>query len=237
MNGKPVNPEGLLPHFNQPVWRNSYYEGTFEHRVWRPFMGGKLRGAKRRIGAIMKSARELERRTRRERQSERPGVRNGLLGQIGLDVLDALYNKFLDYRTGRMDPAIGTIAEAVGHSYAAVHAALIRLKAAGFLQWIRRSRPTDNKGSSGPQVEQVTNAYVPLLPDKIEKMVQHLLGRAPLPDDAQWHGEEQKRQWQAMLDSLSAAEFVNATVKATGLLGDTLKNLALAIDRRESLRG
>lgn len=237
MNGKPVNTEGLLPHFSQPVWRNSYYEGSFEHRVWRPFADGKLRGAKRRIGAILKSAREIERRTRRERQSQRPGVRNGLLGQIGLDVLEVLYNRFLDYRTGRMDPAIGTIAEAVGHSYAAVHAALIRLKAAGFLQWIRRSRPTDNKGSAGPQVEQVSNAYIPMLPDKVEKMVRHLLRRAPLPEDVRWHGEEQQRQWQTILDSVSATEFVDATVNATGLIGETLKNIARAIDERESLRG
>ena len=49
----------------QPVWRNSYYKGQIEDRIWRPFMGGNVRGAKRRIGAILKAARELEQRTRR----------------------------------------------------------------------------------------------------------------------------------------------------------------------------
>ena len=52
----------------EPVWRNSYYEGQIEGRIWRPFAGGKVRGAKRRIGAVLKSARELERRTRRQRK-------------------------------------------------------------------------------------------------------------------------------------------------------------------------
>src|SRR3546814_3091837 len=81
----------------QPVWRNSYYEGQIEDRLWRPFAGGNRRGAKRRIGAILKSARELERRTRRERQKVQPGTRNGILGQIGLDDLEARQSTRLNY--------------------------------------------------------------------------------------------------------------------------------------------
>ena len=195
----------------QPVWRNSYYEGQIEDRLWRPFAGGNMRGAKRRIGAILKSAREMERRTRRERQKAQPGTRNGMIGQIGLDVLEALYTRFLDFKTGRLEPAIATIADAVGHSYAAVHAALRRLRSAGFLHWIRRSRPTDNKDVAGPQVEQITNAYAMLLPKKLEDMVRHLLGRSPMPEDARWRKEQQAKEWQDMLAGVSASDFLNAT--------------------------
>jgi hypothetical protein len=226
----------------QPVWRNSYYEGQIEDRLWRPFEGGNRRGAKRRIGAILKSARELERRTRRERQKVHPGTRNGILGQIGLDVLEVLYNRFLDYRTGRLEPAIATIADAVGHSYAAVHTALQRLRRAGFIHWIRRSRPTENAGVAGPQVEQITNAYAMLVPKAIEGMLRHLLGKSPIPDDERWRREQQAKEWNEMLSSLSAVEFLNTTWDGDQLAGETLARIAALIDardeqERESSRG
>lgn len=107
----------------QPVWRNSYTQGQIESRIWRPIADGTKRGARRRIGAILKCARELERKTRRERQRTHPGCRNGVLGQIGLDVLEALYLRFVDFKEGTLEPAIATIADAVGHS--AWHRAMI----------------------------------------------------------------------------------------------------------------
>ncbi|HKT85299.1 MAG TPA: hypothetical protein VJQ77_04340 [Novosphingobium sp.] len=217
----------------QPVWRNSYYEGTIEDRIFRPFLGGNLRSAKRHIGAILNSAKELERRTRRERQTKVPGCRNGILGQVGLDVLDALYNRFLDYRTGRLEPAIATIAEAVGHSYSAVHAALQRLRQTGFLHWVRRSRPTDNRGIAGPQVEQIPNAYALLLPKAIEHMVKHLIGKSPVPADERWRREEHAREWNRMLASVSAVEFLETTWDGDRLAGETLRRIAAAIDARE----
>lgn len=220
-----------------PVWRNSYTEGQIESRIWRPIADGTKRGARRRIGAILKSARELERRTRRERQRAHPGCRNGVLGQIGLDVLEALYTRFVDFRTGQLDPAIATIAETIGHSYAAVHAALRRLRAAGFLHWIRRSRPTDRKGEAGPQVEQITNAYALLVPKSIEGMIKHLLGRAPVPADARWHREQHDAEWRKMLDGLSAQELIRDTWSGDNLAGETLARIARLLDQqRESSR-
>ncbi|HMO74594.1 MAG TPA: replication protein A [Sphingopyxis sp.] len=225
------------PRTGQPVWRNSYYKGQIEDRIWRPFMGGNVRGAKRRIGAILKSARELERRTRRERQRETPGVRNGLVGQIGLAVLEVLYNRYLDYRTGRLDPAITTIAEAVGHSYAAVHAALRRLRSAGFLHWVRRSEPIEDAAGAGPQVKQISNAYALLLPKPLERMVRHLLGSAPLPDDADWAREQHAKDWQAMLDGMSSAEFHAATWAGDELAGETLARIAALLDKERESSG
>lgn len=216
----------------EPVWRNSYYEGQIEGRIWRPFEGGNRRGAKRRIGAVLKSARELEKRTRLQRQAELPGARNGVLGQIALDVLDALYNRFLDYRTGRLDPSVATISAAVGHSYDAVHRALKKLRAHGFLHWVRRSRPTDNEGA-GPQVEQISNAYVLLVPSIIKKMVTHLLGRPPLPDDERQRRDQHRRDWQEMLNSLTASEYLEVTWDGDTTAGETLARIAAAIDARD----
>lgn len=218
---------------NAPVWRNSYYEGTIEDRIFRPFMGGQVRHAKRMAGAILKSARDLERKTRRERQEKKPGTRNGILGQVGLDVLDVLYNRFLDYRTGRLDPSIEGIATAVGHSYSAVHAALMRLRQCGFLHWVRRSRPTDNRGQAGPQVEQIPNAYALLIPKAIEGLVKLMFGKAPVPDDARWRKEESRKEWEAMLSSVPAVEAHETTWDGDRLTGETLKRIAAAIDARE----
>jgi hypothetical protein len=221
----------------QPVWRNSYYKGQIEDRIWRPFMGGNTRGAKRRIGAILKSAHELERRTRRQRQRENAGVRNGVLGHIGLAVLEVLYQRYLDYKTGRLDPAIATIAEAIGHSYAAVHAALRRLRAAGFLHWVRRSEPVEDADGAGPQVKQVSNAYALLLPKAMEHAVAALMGRAPTPDDADWAREQREKEWKATLDAMSASDFHAATWNGDQLAGETLARIAALLDQeRESSR-
>lgn len=220
---------------NAPVWRNSYYEGQIEHQIWRPIADGKKRGAKRHIGAVMKSARALERRTRRERQKVHPGTRNGVLGQIGLDVLEALY-ELVEFATGRLDPAVATISDIVGHSYAAVHAALRRLRAAGFLQWVRRSRPKENPDPFGPQVEQISNAYCLLVPEKIAHLVGWLLGKAPVPDDAAWQADDRKRQWQEMLNTLNHSEFLRDTWSGNELAGETLKRIAALLDKRESSR-
>lgn len=221
------------------VWRNSYYVGQIEHRIWRPFKGnGGTRGVKRWIGAMLQCAREFEKSTRRSRQKNNPGVRNGAIGEIGLAVLETLYQRFLDYKSGQLDPAITTIAEAVGHSYAAVHAALRRLRDAGFLQWVRRSEPIEDADPAGPQVRQVSNAYVAwLLPPIIERMMRNRLGKAPAPDDATWAAEQRAKEWQAMLDEMSSAEFHATTWTGDKLAGETLARIAALLDKeRESSR-
>lgn len=220
----------------EKVWRNSYTENTIERHIWRPLADGTRRGAKRHIGAVLKSARLFERRSRRERQLVHPGTRNGALGQIGLDVLEALY-EWVDFKTGRLDPAIATIAAKVGHSYAAVHAALRRLRAAGFLHWVRRSRPTENAGEAGPQVEQISNAYCLLVPDKIARVVEIIIGKSPIPDDANLIAQTRDEQIQYVLDQMTCSDYHEATWSGSNLAGEKLKNIAALIDRkRESSR-
>ena len=222
------------PRTGQPVWRNSYYENTFEHRMWRPFAGGKRRGAKRRIGALLKSVRATELRTRRERQASHRGTRNGFLGPVAIAVLESLYNDFLDYATGRLDPAIATIAAKVGHSYSAVHRALVVLRNKGFIQWIRRSRPLDCKGEARPQVEQITSAYVLLIPPEFDRLIAHKLGEGPIPADEHWRRDERKREWEAMLAGMSASAFHRDHWQGDRLAGEALARIARMLDERES---
>lgn len=216
----------------QPVWRNSYYEGQIEKRLWRPVADGTRRGGRRYAGAVLKSAKELERKTLRARQKLSPGCRNGALGHVAIEVLEALYLNFVDYRTGQLEPAVATIAQAIGRSYSAVHAALKRLRNARFLHWIRRSKPVEN--AVGPQVEQISNAYALDVPPEIATMVRQLMGRSPLPDDAKWERERRKAEWDAMVEALSAEKYLRDICPVDGRMGETLKSIAFLLDRRES---
>jgi hypothetical protein len=212
----------------QPVRRNSYHAGEREHLVWRPIADGKNRGARRWIGAVMRAARRFE------RESMDPSRRNGALGHIGLEVLEELF-RLVDYRTGRLDPAIATIAANIKRSCKAVHAALKRLAAAGFLKWVRRTEPTDREGEFGPQVRQISNAYGFALPEKVAVMVRQLLGNAPPPDDAIWQREEHAAETAAMLASVTATEAFDASIDVGGELGDALRSLAGAFDNANYL--
>jgi len=154
----------------QPVRRNSYNVGEREDRFYKPI-------PKSEIFARMTAAKSYN-RTHKE-----PGKRNGPLGHIGIEILEALY-AMVCRRTGRLDPAIATICERVKRAPSAVCKALAALKQHGFIDWIRRTEPVDNPGR-GPQVRQISNAYRLDLPAKARALVARMRGKAPVPvDDA-----------------------------------------------------
>ncbi|MCW3837787.1 helix-turn-helix domain-containing protein [Sphingomonas canadensis] len=213
------------PHITgQPVRANSYRVGDREHRVWRPIADGTTRRARRRIGAVLRAARRFE------QESMERSRRNGALGHIGLEVLEALYS-FADYKTGRCDPSVDTIAAKIKRSYKAVRQALERLRAAGFVEWIRRCVSTGNEGQAGPQVQQTSNAYGFLVPPRVEVMVRQLLGNAPPPEDAIWQRNEHAAQTEAMLASLPLGEQGSARISDPGLAA-AVDALGAALDRR-----
>lgn len=219
----------------QPVWRNSYYEGI-EERIWRPFADGTVRGGKRLAGALVAAARRIERQTRSERKKATPGTKRGVLGQTGIDVLEALL-EIVDFATGRLEPAIATIAERTGYCYSAVHAALCRLREHGFLHWVRRSKPVENPQPGGQQVEQITNAYLLLVPEKLQGIVEIICGKAPLPGDEEWRRTQRKRQVEAMLAGLDPQEFLRATWHGDPLAGETLKRIASLLEPKWKAKG
>lgn len=224
---------GDSPRSGQPVWRNSYYEGQCEHRIWRRYGDGTARTGKRLHSLILKSARRFERETRRTRQQETAMRRRGLLGDVGLEVLDYLWS-LVDFMTGRLEPAIETIAQETGRSYSAVHRALKDLRMRGYLQWERRSKPIEKPVPGGPLVEQISNAYVLLIPEGIRRYVSMMFGKAPTPDCVAWDSEQRKAEFDRMLSQLSAREFQRATWDGDPRMGETLANIARMIDHRES---
>lgn len=222
-------------HSGQPVWRNSYYKGQFEPRLWnRPIADGTLRGAKRHIGAVLRAAKEMERRSLRDRRKLQPGCKNGKLGHVGLEVLEILYQQFVDYKTSRLDPAITTIAERIGRSYSAVHEALNRLRRHGFLHWIRRSEKTNN--SEGPQVIQITNAYTLDLPPEVRRVVECDQRRKMVPDCETDRRNAHRADFEAMLSKLSAADWIEATWDGDAAMGESWRRIAHLMDERESAK-
>jgi hypothetical protein len=129
----------------QPVRRDSRHRGEREERIWRPL--GRNPEARRFKSALIQAADFYN------VANKQPGKHNGPLGAIGLEVLRYLL-RIVDHKTGRLEPAIATVCEKIGRSRAAVVHALARLKAHGFLDWLRRTEPTENVGA-GPQVRQI----------------------------------------------------------------------------------
>jgi hypothetical protein len=93
-----------------------------------------------------------------ERQTRRPGRQDGAIGRNGLAVLHALLFDFLNYATGRLDPAQATIARAANIAERSVRRGLVKLKAAGVLNWLRRC--IEDKDDLGRfRLRQESNAY------------------------------------------------------------------------------
>lgn len=247
---------GDSPRSGQPVWRNSYYEGQCEKRIWRRYGDGSVRTGKRLHALVVTNARRLERQTRRMRQyraqqcrrmkpeqleSERikgkeevlHHARRGLLGEVGVEVLDFLWSR-VDFMTGRLEPAIGTIAKEIGRSYSAVHTALNRLRRHGWLQWERRSRKIEDPEPGTPLVEQIPNAYVLLIPAELRRFVASLFGAPREPDCLKWDREQRRAEEERMLRELSAREYHRATWTGDSKLGETLERIAQLVDQRES---
>jgi hypothetical protein len=184
-------------------------------------MPRKVRGRLLEAAAKYDQVHRIKHRTARNRRE------NGAIGHVGLNVLRSLLYDFLDCRTGRLDPAIATIAGRVGHSIGAVVDALKRLRAHGFLDWLRRYVPTGERGIRGPQVKQTSNAYAITMPAQLAAML-----ASPLPDDDTHRRADEAAEHAAMLDQLTLAERAHAVIEDDGLAA-VLARLGAGIERKE----
>lgn len=115
--------------------------------------------SKKQAVKIFHDARRFERQTATTRV-DAYGRRStqGKLGRMGLLVLHALLFDFLNYNSGRLDPSYAAIAEKAIVSVRSVARALVKLKAAGVLHWVRRCAAREDKDGRFC-LEQETNAY------------------------------------------------------------------------------
>ncbi|HXH16356.1 MAG TPA: hypothetical protein VNJ10_09515 [Sphingomonas sp.] len=78
-------------------------------------------------------------------------------------------------KDGRLDPTYQWIADKIHRSRSAVGEALDRLKACGFLDWIRRCVPIENAEPDEQQSEQISNAFILLQPPTVRECVRRML--------------------------------------------------------------
>jgi len=181
-----------------------------------------------------KAAAKLWHEARRfERETRQPGKQDGALGRNGLAVLYALLFDFLNYTSGRLDPAIATIARAANISERSAARGLASLKQWRVLNWVRRCEV--EAGAFGRAVfRQLTNAYA-VLP------VSQWLGRktapeAPAPQSGTW-GDHPPLP--SVIEQAAAEASLEDKIKALALdpadsLAAALASLGRALKARET---
>jgi hypothetical protein len=210
----------------QPVRRNSYYANDRRaERIWQR-LGSNNRDARRLIAARLKAAEYYNER------NKQAGDREGPIGEIGVRLLRELY-RIVDYKTGRLEPAIDTLCQRISRARATVVKYLARLKAHGFLDWVRRSETVDNPGA-GPQVRQITNAYGFGLPAVAAAWVKKILGNGPAPDCEIARREADAAEVEAMLGTVGLEEQTAFIAGTEGDFAAALASLARAVERRNS---
>ncbi|MEK9211703.1 hypothetical protein [Sphingomonas sp. 2378] len=161
---------------DRTVRRDSYDVDDRRANVWRPIGDGTVAGAMDWRDSLLQTAREYDDHHRGDR-----GVRP--LGWTAIRILEILLGVRgvpICFKTGRLEPAIDTMARIARFSRTTVIRALARLKEHNFLRWVRRSQKTDRKGEFAPQRVQVTNAYffdIAALPRNVRQRFRYLLNR------------------------------------------------------------
>jgi hypothetical protein len=136
------------------VRRESYDVDAREAQVFSRIADGSVAGGRGWIDDLVALAEEYDLTQRK------PGQR-APLGAQAVRILKVMLQRGLRFHTGQLDPAVRTISTWTGYTYKTVHAALTRLKAHSFLDWVRRTRRTEaaEDREAGPQREQVSNGY------------------------------------------------------------------------------
>ena len=144
------------------MYRNDTFPGMLPHArtyaawpVWKDSTSGEVKFApmtKRQAHQLWHDARRFERQTRV------PGRQDGAIGRNGLAVLHVLLFDFLNFKSGRLDPSQAAIADKANISERSVGRGLVKLKAAGVLNWLRRCVGVV-AAAGGFLMRQISNAY------------------------------------------------------------------------------
>jgi len=132
---------------HSPVWKNS----TTAEVKFVPL-------PKKAAVILFHNARRWEQQTAITRKDAYGKVTHqGKISRMGILVLHTLLFDFLNYKSGRLDPSWQAIAAKACVSRASVHRALVKLKAAGILNWVRRC--SGSMDDTRFVLEQDSNAY------------------------------------------------------------------------------
>ena len=139
---------------DQRVWRESYDVGDRRAQVFTRIDDGSPAGAKAWIEAMIRVAREYSLFAPKRRGTQ------GIFSQATLRVFEELLRgHWVEFKTGRIDPALSQLQKATGLARSTVQRALETLRTSGFLSWVRRSEVRDDADGGGRRRKQVTNGY------------------------------------------------------------------------------
>lgn len=213
-----------------PVRRDSVEAGTFEDAFFAAPAKGEtdklLRVARRTLDA----GRQLRRDARADGRSLTASER--LVASLTAGAV-RVYEEILTLarlNRGRVYPSYDYLAQATCLGRATIARALHVLEDIGFLVRQRRFKRVAGDGP-GPRYEQTSNAYRPMLPDRVLAWLPRWMRPAPLPADAEWHAAQQAGSVAAMVAGLSCRDFAQTMVG--GDLGKVLARIGARIDARQ----
>jgi hypothetical protein len=207
-------------HDRARVRRCSYAAGQCEGRIWR-------RTDRQSVRRVLLAAKRYEVVGRARWR------RNGPLGHVAIEVLELLTN-IVDFRSGRLEPAVAFLMKRLRRSKDAVVRALAALREHGFLDWLRRFEPVEREGP-GPRIRQVANAYRLLIPPRALRLLGIHGQDVPMPDDVVHEREAQAVEIAAMKAGLSLEELAVVEVD-DGPLGRLLAQMGRRVSQCESAR-
>lgn len=219
------------PHrTGQPVRRDSMEAGSFEDLFFAVPVRGECDRMLRAARDALDTGRRLKRAARAEgRKLAGPEQAIAALTAGAIRVFEELCT-LARLNRGRVYPSYDRIAAATALGRATVARALHLLEAAGFL--VRQRRFVKVEGE-GPRYAQTSNAYRPVLPRALARLLPRWREPAPVPDDMLQHQAERADELATMRAQLSCREL--ARVSVDGALGRMLARLGAAIDGRDAM--
>lgn len=211
-----------------PVRRDSIEAGTFEEQ----FFAVPAKGETDRLLRMARTALDTGRRLKRAVRAEGHALSPAEAALTGMTA--AAVRVFEEICTlarlnaGRVFPSYNRLADATALGRATVARALTALERAGFLVRQRRFKRVDGEG---PRYAQTSNAYRPVAPQRLLRLLPRWMAPAPIPDDAAYHQAERAEQLEQMYRSLTCRELAETVVG--GPLGRVLAKLGAALDRRD----
>jgi len=218
-----------------PVRRDSIEAGSFEALFFANPATGECDRMLRAARAALDAGRRLKRAVRTEgRVLDAGEAAIAALTAGAIRVFEELCT-LARLNKGRVYPSYDRLARVTALGRATVARALACLEAAGFLVRQRRFVRIEGEGA-GPRYAQTSNAYRPVLPRLVARLLPRWSARwrapAPIPDDTAQHIAEHAEAMATMRGQLNCRELAETSVG--GMLGRVLAKLGAAIDHRDT---
>jgi DNA-binding transcriptional regulator YhcF (GntR family) len=220
---------GSVHRTGAPVRRDSLEAGTFEDG----FFVEPAAGEPDRMLMIGRAAEREARHLRRKRRAgEHLTKRERSIADLTAAAIDVYEEICMLARVckGKVYPSYEHFVDKLGVARRTVARVLPLLEAAGLLIKKRRFERVKAEGA-GPRYQQTSNAYRPLLAEKLLSLLPRWARPAPTPPDVVQREAERQEEQVAMLSQLSCRDLARATL--SGPMADVMARIGAAIDLRE----